>query len=71
MFEISDSSYSVQCTFTPESLKSLKHALTGFTSEINLLGIVGKRLSVESASVIDKKLSVGAFKIVPDLKWDS
>lgn len=43
----------------------------GFTTELNLLGIVGKRLAVEKARVVEKKLEVGKFNIVPDQKWDS
>ena len=43
----------------------------GFTTELNLLGIVGKRLAVEKARVVEKRLEVGQFNIVPDQKWDS
>ena len=66
LFEISDLSYSVQCTFSAEGLKSLTKALTGFTTELNLLGIVGKRLSVQKARVVEKRIEVGNFTIVLD-----
>ena len=35
------------------------------------MAIVGKRLAVEKARVIDKRLEIGKFNIVPDQKWDS
>ena len=47
MFEISDSSYSVKCSFTQEGVASLKKALAEFSTDLNLLAIVGKKLQVK------------------------
>lgn len=49
LFEISDTSHSVQCEFTQTGQAHLKSILKELHSDLNILALVGKQLRVQEA----------------------